>query len=130
MPIGVSFQTYDGGPVVAATQADRADLAVGSIAYVDAMGPGGYTVTDDTTNRPLGVVTRLSRHPDEPLQVQTDGTLTLTGLDAETRAEALAVGNSIAWTNAGTLLTDPAHPIGYILHATATTVRVQLTHSP
>ena len=130
--LGISFQRYDGGPAASAQQSpDEPPAAVGALVYVTAMTAAGFVVTTDATDRrPLGVVTQAPHQAGDPVRVQTDGTVTLTGLTAGQRDVELAIGNSIAWNADGTLLADHPHPAGYVLHRTATTVRVQLIHSP
>ena len=149
MSLAVLITPYDAGMYATAYVKATESPAPGMVVYVTGMWADGFQVTTvydpNDPKEPLGVLTMVPRDrtPKEPgsaepyamVQVQTDGTLTLSGLTVLPRtrnkrpflAAELAAGNSIGWDNTGTV-SDALPGIGYILSRTTTTVRVQLTH--
>ena len=137
MSLGILPKPYDGGYVSGARWLHDATIAPGMLAYVDSCdaADGLFTLklNPEDDDRPLGVVTHVLKRSKEDVlvQVQTDGTITLHGIEPKgARKQDLAVGNSISWdTNGGLLDNAPmAKRIGYILHATDTSVRILITH--
>tara|TARA_B100000963_G_C22628691_1_gene673748 strand:- start:2944 stop:3393 length:450 start_codon:yes stop_codon:yes gene_type:complete len=144
MPFAVLSTAYDGGEYVSAHVPADELPAPGMVAYVTAMCDDGFEVTTAYQRYPpagvLGVITlvprdghpRVPRNADVPrsyklVQVQTDGTLTLSGLQVEPSERQLLVGSSIGWDKDGAVSMD-LPGIGYALSRTPTTLRVQLTH--
>jgi len=130
MSLAVVHRPYDAGAYAGAKPAESAVLAPGMIVYVTQCLSGGlFEVTPDRTNRrALGIVTHVTA--DGMAQVQTDGTLTLRGLSCPEPKHQLAVGNSVCWDPEGTVLrSQSANSIGYVLHRTPFTVRLQITHA-
>ena len=139
MNISVLSKSYDGGVFAGARWVSRKqDVFPGMIAFVDTCtSKDGLFVLKTSNNvtsgdRPLGVVTDVTANEtgDVLVQVQTDGTLTLTGLLADNPKKDLAPGNSIAWDEHGALddKAPLAQRIGYILHSTPFSVRILITH--